>query len=207
MTTEIDIVGVCGSKGSGKNTIADHLFKHHGYMEISFARTVKKIVSELFGWQYKMLLGDTEESRIFRETIDEWWTLKLGMGNITPRFILQHIGTDVMRNHFHPDIWLLTVEKRMYDIMKEFGNNKFVIPDLRFMNEFKWIKSFPNAKVISVHRGEVPEYYDDIRNGHVENVDGVHISEITWMTFKEDYCIHNNSTIDELCKTIDIIFK
>jgi len=91
-------IGLCGEKGCGKDTIANFLVDHFDYTKVSFACSVKKIVSELFDWPYELLLGETEESRIWRETMDEWWTLKLNMGrDITPRFILQNIGTDVRR--------------------------------------------------------------------------------------------------------------
>ena len=195
------IIGLCGEKGCGKDTIANYLVEKHKYTKVSFAHSVKKVVSELFGWPYELLLGETEESRIWRETVDGWWTRKLNMGrDITPRFILQHIGTDVMRNHFHPDIWLLTVEKKMHDIMKETGNTHFVVSDLRFINEYRWIRSFENNKIIAVHRGELPKYFNDVKNGKITEVPGVHISEILWMAFDTDVRVYNDSTIDELYK-------
>lgn len=201
---EFTIIGLCGEKGSGKDIVANHLVEKYDFVKISFAYSVKKIISELFGWSYEMLLGETEESRQWRETKDEWWTNKLNMDrDITPRFIMQHIGTDVMRNHFHPDIWVLTVEKQMKDIMDKTGKTKFIVSDLRFINEYEWIKSFACNKIMHVQRGDLPSYYNDVKHNGITEIEGVHISEILWMTFEIDISINNNKEIKEMLETVD----
>ena len=56
-----------------------------------------------------MLVGDTVDSRDFRETPDLYWTRKLNIDNFT-RLALQLIGTEIMRNHFNQNIWLDSLE-------------------------------------------------------------------------------------------------
>ena len=185
----VTVVGIMGNKGSGKGTIANR-FVEHGYIELSFANAVKKAVSNIFSWPFELLLGNTEESRIFRETEDLWWSKKLGK-RITPRIILQEFATNTMRNNFHQDIWLLTVEREIYDYEK-LGQTKFVISDLRFENEHSWIRTFLNNKIISVTR-PCNQSYD------------IHESETSWLSLSRDYELVNDSTIEELNIKVDEI--
>ena len=112
------ILAICGFKGSGKDTIGDYLIKNHGFKRFQFGSAVKDICSIIFGWPRQLLEGDSSESRKFRETEDKWWSKKLGF-KITPRIAFQKIGTDLLRNHFHQDIWTLIIEKKI----KEFQEN------------------------------------------------------------------------------------
>ena len=96
MTT---IISVSGFIGSGKDTIADYLVTEFGFKRLSFAGTLKDAVAAIFGWDRDLIDGTTKESRIWRDQVDQWWSDRLGIPNLTPRYILQHIGTDVFRNH------------------------------------------------------------------------------------------------------------
>jgi len=191
---ETVLVGICGFKGSGKDTVALHLCEKYGFYQLSFANILKRVTSIIFGWDYEMLLGLTEESRIKREEVDEWWTEKLNLGvDITPRNIMQFLGTDLFRDQFHKDIWVLQVERQMYNIRKEFGHTKFVISDCRFENEIEWMKLFSNHKIIHIHRDS--HYYNII--------DSLHISETEWLNHKCHYELLNDGTITKLYDSIN----
>jgi len=99
------IIGLVGFIGSGKDTVASR-FISYGCIKDSFAAPLKDACAAIFGWPRALLEGDTVESREFRETPDMFWARKLGIDNFTPRLALQLVGTDVLRNHFHQDIWL-----------------------------------------------------------------------------------------------------
>ena len=45
------IIGICGFKGSGKDTVADYLVKHKDFIKISFASVLKDIITILFNWE------------------------------------------------------------------------------------------------------------------------------------------------------------
>ena len=77
------IVGICGLIGSGKGTVADILVEQ-GFTKVSFADKLKDGVATIFGWDRAMLEGDTNESREWREQVDEFWTKETGR-TITPR--------------------------------------------------------------------------------------------------------------------------
>ena len=74
-----------------------------------------------------LLEGLTDESREWREQVDLWWVEKLGIPDFTPRWAMMHVGTDVMRQHFHPDIWVYNVERRLQQ-----SDGPVVIIDARF---------------------------------------------------------------------------
>ena len=100
------IIGICGFIGAGKDTAADYLVNFHGFRRDSFAATLKDAVAAVFGWDRELLEGRTKEAREWREQVDPWWSQRLGMPALTPRWVLQYWGTEVGRNAFHTDIWI-----------------------------------------------------------------------------------------------------
>ena len=86
------IIGIAGLIGSGKDTVANHLIKEHNFQRIKFADKLKDGVAAIFEWPRELLEGDSDESREWRETPDEFWSKELGE-DITPRFVLQKFGT------------------------------------------------------------------------------------------------------------------
>ena len=100
------IIVIAGLIGSGKDTTADYLVNVHGFRKESFAGSLKDAVSDIFGWDRVLLEGQTQHSREWREQIDEWWSERLEQPKLTPRWVLQYVGTDVMRKWFHNDIWV-----------------------------------------------------------------------------------------------------
>ena len=89
----MSIVAICGFIGSGKNTAADYLVSDCKFVRASFASSLKDAVSSVFGWDRELLEGITEESRLWRENVDIWWSERLNIPNLTPRWVLQHWGT------------------------------------------------------------------------------------------------------------------
>lgn len=206
------IIGVCGLIGSGKDTIADYLCTFHGFKRVSFAASLKGAVAAVFGWDPVMLEGSTKMSREWREQKDVWWTERLGM-DITPRRVLQYWGTDVLRNHFHTDIWVASVENKLRQ-----SKDNIVITDCRFANEVNAIKG-AGGTTLRVIRGDQPEWYDaavSYNKGEWGNVpwslskaqldrNHVHASEYSSVGLNYDYYIDNNGTIDDLHQKIKSI--
>jgi hypothetical protein len=183
------IIGLCGLAGSGKTTIAKYLVEKHGFIELSFATCLKDVVAHIFDWDRKLLEGDTPESRRWRETIDDWWSIRLGIPILTPRFILQYIGTDIMRNHFHPDIWISHLERKIQP------NINYVITDCRFYNEIKMLHKY-NAYIIKVLKNNIK--YES------------HSSELLAIEIDDNlvnYNINNDGTIGKLYLEIDKLLK
>lgn len=205
------IVGLVGLIGSGKDTAADFLVEQYNFRRESFAGHLKDIVSIVFGWDRAMLEGRTTESRQWREQTDLWWSARLQM-NITPRWVLQYWGTDVLRNNFHNDIWLASLEKKISS-----DNGNIVITDCRFPNEIAILKKL-NAKICRVVRGSDPDWFLYAKNymsgpcnndyntakDLIEKI-GIHASEYSWANTKFDHIIDNNGSIQHLYEQLTSI--
>jgi hypothetical protein len=185
------LVGICGLEGSGKDSIANFLIQEYDFTRISFASVLKDVVAVLFDWDRNLLEGLTPESRAWREVADSWWSEKLGIPNFTPRMALQMIGTDVVRNHFHPDIWLLAVERQLQKY------TRVVISDCRFPNELDLIRRL-GGTVWRVERGVPPEWATDYLTDNVTPPIHIHPTSYLWMKCSVDVRIENNGSLTDL---------
>jgi hypothetical protein len=201
------IIGVCGFIGSGKDTIADYLVNVHEFRRESFANTLKDAVAAIFGWDRILLEGRTKEAREWREQIDTWWANRLNIPHLTPRWVLQYWGTDVLRNHFHDDIWIASVENKLRKTQDD-----IVISDCRFPNEITAIRN-QGGKIIWVRRGALPSWYyfavaanqgDFIAHEHLVEAK-IHPSETSWIGTNFDAVLDNNGSIDHLYKQVSLL--
>jgi hypothetical protein len=198
------IIGICGFIGSGKDTAADYLVGFHGFRRDSFAGTLKDAVSAVFGWDRELIEGRTPEARAWREQVDTWWAERLGMPHLTPRWILQHWGTEVCREHFHDDIWIAALEARLAR-----RADHTVISDVRFPNEIKAIRA-QGGKIVWIQRGVIPHWYDIACKANRGDEaaqrwladNKIHASETSWAGADFDATINNNGRIDELYTTL-----
>lgn len=197
------LVGISGLIGAGKDTFADFLVKNHNFEKISFAGSLKDTASVIFGWNREMLEGSTLSARKERDKPDHWWARKLDMPNFTPRYALQQLGTEVFREGFHQDIWILSLEHK---IINNPGN--YVISDMRFPNEIDMVKRL-NGTTVCIQRGELPQWWNiaEKRFSEPDKADiyakrlaeaGVHASEFSWVGSHFDYVLTNNESLDTL---------
>jgi hypothetical protein len=203
------IIGFVGFIGSGKDTAADYLVNFHEFRRDSFANTLKDAVAAVFGWDRTLLEGRTKEAREWREQVDEWWSTRLNMPKLTPRWVLQNWGTEVCRNGFHDDIWIASLENKMRKT-----NDNIVISDVRFPNEIKAIHN-AGGIVVRVKRGSEPDWYQDAVNMNAGRTNmswlisktrieqlGIHASETAWVGGNIDFIVENDGTINDFCEQI-----
>ncbi len=180
------IIGLCGAQGVGKDTVGDVLVSEYGFTKLTFATALKDVISILFSWPRDLLEGITDESRVWRETVNEHWSEKTGIKNFTPRKALQFIGTDLLRKQFYNDIWVNIVENKINELRLYDPNINIVITDCRFINEFNMIKSFSNSHILNIKRSNIIE------------TNTLHSSEIDWTNYEFDRILYNDGTIDDL---------
>jgi len=194
------IVGLLGFIGSGKGTAGDML-KDMGFTPVSFAKGVKDVAAEMFGWPRHLLEGDTEQSREWREQPDKFWSKELGK-DFTPRLALQLMGTEVGRDVFHKDFWII----KLKNYIQQNPNQNYVITDVRFQNEIEFVHSF-NGVLIEIQRGLKPHWYEIAakanRGDHkaerfMLEQSGVHESEWRWIGGYIDHHIDNAGSLEEL---------
>ena len=181
------LIGLVGLIGSGKDTVAERLITHHGYKRDSFAKSLKDAVSSMFNWDRELLEGNTKESREWREQPDKFWSKKMGK-EVTPRWVLQYFGTEVMRQGMYDAIWVDSVIGR-------YKGDKTVISDTRFQNEIKTIKAHGGI-VVLVKREEIPTREEMQKQG-------IHQSEWDWVGSDFDYTIDNTSSLEGLNANVD----
>ena len=194
----------CGLIGSGKDTIADYLVNIRQFRRDSFAASLKDAAAAVFGWDRTMLEGRTRSSREWREQVDTWWAQRLGMPHLTPRWVLQNWGTEVLRRGFHEDIWVASLENKLRQ-----SADDVVISDCRFPNEIQAIRA-AGGRVIRVIRGPAPEWWGTA----VVNPDlmpqlypKVHASEWAWAADNFDRLIPNHGTLDDLYASVNDLVR
>jgi hypothetical protein len=201
------IIGICGFIGSGKDTAANYLVGWHGFRRDSFAGALKDAVAAVFGWDRELLEGLTTEARAWREQVDPWWSERLGMPHLTPRWVLQYWGTEVCRQGFHDDIWIAALENRL---RQRTGHT--VISDVRFPNEVAAIRN-AGGRIVWIKRGADPEWCSTlvqmrehdialgIRTDYMRQFN-VHASEWAWVGTRFDAVVDNNGSVEQLYNSL-----
>lgn len=206
------IIGICGFQSSGKDTIADYLIKEHNFIRLSFASVLKDVISIMFDWPRDKLEGLTKEDRIWREEVDEWWSKRLEIPHLTPRYIMQYIGTDLFKKHFHTDIWVKIIENKINKLQNNLQNNlqnklqNIIISDCRFENEINMIIGL-GGKIINVYRNTPSWFYKYRQGEYPEESKRLHNSEKDWIRCHKDYDIENDGTIEQLCQRVSELIK
>lgn len=190
------IIGILGLINAGKSTVANILVEEHNFVKVSFASSLKDAVAAIFRWPPELLQGDTEQSRHWREQPDSYWS-NVMQKPITPRWVLQHVGTDIMRNHFDQNIWVHSLLKKLHNN----SDKNYVISDVRFINEIDVILN-NHGQIWEVQRTPLPPWCQSNRFVNFEEMSeymgvhypAIHASEWNWQLSKRDHIIQNDST-------------
>jgi hypothetical protein len=192
------IIGIIGLIGAGKGTVGDMLIEQ-GFSHESFANPLKDTAASIFNWDREMLEGITLKSRVWREEVDSWWEERLNIPDFSPRLALQLLGTEVFRNHFHQDTWILSMESRLRNVKHD-----VVITDARFPNEIAMVRR-QGGVVVRVKRGDDPEWFK-IAETNVEAMPqmhpDIHASEYSWCSVTPNYLITNDGSVKDLLLSV-----
>ena len=132
------IIGLAGKAGSGKDTVAcEWRRKKRGLGLVGFADPLKEAAKAIFGLNTTQVYHPTAKNRI-----DSYWAM-------TPRDIMQRLGTECCRQHFGDDIWV----KSAYRRVKRTPYTTLVFTDVRFPNEAQAIQEWGGYLVKVVRPG------------------------------------------------------
>lgn len=132
----IPLIAFAGPQGVGKSTLADELKARFHCKRRSFAEPLRGAVAAVFGCAYR--------TQWEKQITDPFWSKRLGSRYATGRDILRTFGTDVCRNHVHPDLWLFATEKWLEAWSRTapaMSTAALVFDDCRFANEAAWIRA------------------------------------------------------------------
>ena len=197
------IIGLCGEKGSGKDTVCEFLSKIYNVRRFAFADPLKESLKDLFLWD------DDIFSRDRKETIDEYW-------GVSPRQMCQILGTDVIRNSisdkFNRTIKIGDSEyivsfwiKRIHKEIQELFNNPdcpydyIIFTDVRFFDELSYVKNL-GGEIYKIIRPDI-EMNEYSSHEAERGIDGEDFNKCV------DTIITNNGTLEEFYNTIEISFK
>jgi hypothetical protein len=118
------IVGLAGKGGTGKDTLARLFLRPLGFMPVALADEIK-IRAVATGVASYMEAFYTKPPQV-----RQW---------------LQQEGTDRGRDVFGEDVWLRAMDARMRKVATDWGIDQFVVTDVRFANEVKFIRELGGA--------------------------------------------------------------
>lgn len=126
------IIGIAGPKRSGKTLLANMLAEKYGLAHLSFAAPIRHFVADLLG-------GTLEQLEVEKESPIAW------LGGVTPRTMMQLLGTEWGRQMIHSDIWVRICMRKAVAV------GRAVISDVRFANEAKAIRE-AGGRIIRLRR-------------------------------------------------------
>lgn len=172
----MNLIGISGKAGSGKDTVAQWLIIKRGYKSFAFADNLKMMAAKGLNIPIKYFYDRTLKESIIPH---------LG---VSPRVIIQTLGTEWGRNTINNNIWIDLLHK---DI-EVYNDRDIVITDVRFQNEIDYVEK-NNGKVYTVVRNDTSAV----------GISG-HSSELL---APSDYIIRNDyNTLGELYNHLDSVF-
>ena len=178
-----NLIAVCGAKRSGKDVIADHLAEY-GYENWKIAAPLKRAAMDLFSFTHDQVEGAAKDE------IDATF-------NVTPRAIMQYLGTDVMQFGIQscvPGIGrTFWIDKLFRDVRDVSISRKIAISDVRFPHE------------VAVIADKSPDYLliKVIRPSLLNTASSTHLSEVEQEDIVPHIVLHNDGTLRDLVDKLD----
>ena len=177
------LIAICGRRRSGKDTVAEHLVKTHGFRHHKISQPLKDAMACLFGFDASDMETDS------KELVHPVW-------NVSPRKLMQYIGTEVFRENIQtviPNIGDTFWIKRFAESVLRCDAN-IVISDLRFMNEYDYLKK---------------EWGDKFRVLRIDRThdECTHVSELEYLNIPYDMLIQNTGSIESLREQATAFFN
>lgn len=211
----VKYIGICGTKGSGKTTLANIIIEElnknkHTVIVLPFAKGIKEVLATTVSMITNITYNEAIQYFIIPELKE---TIIPGI-NTTARHMMIAFGTDFVRN-INEDLWITYTSNQLETIIednKHSNNTLYVIfDDIRFENEHDFVKHTLNGNMLYITKDTFAFnkniFYKIKRwltsfNTHTSERGVYHLCNDT------GYKIINNSTIKVLKTYIkEIIYK
>ena len=139
------LIGIAGRARSGKDTVANFIVAAIGGYRYSFADPIRAMLAPL----------GVDMSDPYWQALKEEPIPALG---VSPRRMMQTLGTEWGRQLINPDLWLIMAHRRLLQ-----NGPGMIISDVRFDNEAAWIRKHggriihvirPDTKAVEAHASE-----------------------------------------------------
>lgn len=150
MIDHMHLVGLSGYSGSGKTAVAEALYER-GYRIVQFSTPIKKMVAALLT---SAGLSESDiHSCLYGDLKNEPLSSLYG---VTPRYLMQTLGTEWGRDLIEPSIWT-DICMRKVNMIRQ--NAPVVIDDVRFEQEAEAIRQ-SGGVVFRITRPMVGRQFD-----------------------------------------------
>lgn len=155
------MVGISGKAHSGKDTVADILVEDYGFIKLTFADKLKKLVRHYYKIPDKELWTDRKTPEVRR--------------------ILQGTG-ELLKGLEGEDFWIYELQKKLtYRSMQKGWNNRVVISDVRYENEKAFVEecSGITIRIDRPDREEIEFNPEHISEKGLENFEYIVVNDET----------------------------
>lgn len=174
------LIAITGHKGNGKDTVGQILAEEYGFKKESFAKPIKDAIQAMTG------LSDEQVNH------PQWKESPIpGLYNLTPRHLMQSLGTAWGRDLIHKNLWAdLCIQRIVSHHPRQFVTEEYIpnwyISDLRFENEHQIVR-------------DVGGYVWRVRRNSVaRNEFSSHESETEMDNLDSDFDLDNSRDMDYL---------
>ena len=174
-------IGLVGTAGAGKDTVANELVQMYGYTRVAFADPVRAALLAV-----DPLVADEQGNLRLSTAVETlgWENAKRLYPEV--RYLLQRLGTDAIRTQV-PHYWSDLAERTAVAV-----DGPVVFTDTRFINELRMIDSYGGVIVHVERKG----------NPVLEGTAAAHVSENEWRSWSPTLLLSNNGTMEELAHAV-----
>lgn len=121
------LIGITGYARSGKDTVGAILVREHDYIRFAFAEPIKHMIADML----EMPLRTLEELK--DQQLDH-------LDGLTPRYLMQTLGTEWGRDTIHKDLWVRLLRQKIVMHADIHPEKNIVVTDVRFPEEVAMIR-------------------------------------------------------------------
>lgn len=189
------IIGLVGEAGAGKDTVGEEFWSLLKKTEcVAFAAPMRKMAEAMFSLPPAAFI----DRGLKEQPVNE----ELFGKQITPRRIMQLLGTDCIKPYFGEDIWIKLLVREVH---KQYSHQDvIVITDVRFPVELEWLAKMPNSVAVNVHRPKNPH---KLVGSAAKHSSAQPLDIYQYMPAANCYNLINNKGFEELEKSVIELIK